>query len=210
MPYIDEGAKAWELELSRRVGDAVMRRRKALGLTAVQLADRTRELHYPITRVAITKIETNKRAGKLDVAELVVIAVALEIPPALLLVPDFPDDKSVELLPSYQAQPRAIVRWLCGEKPLPLQIHADDSTGQLNPPNAGTELVGAYARKTYLEAWLGDARLGAQATPDELAEAGEKRLRDQETLAAVEREIARLLLVLWGQPSGEDSAADDA
>ena len=48
MPNIDQGAKAWELELSGRVGTAVLRRRKALGLTAVQLADKTRDLGYPI------------------------------------------------------------------------------------------------------------------------------------------------------------------
>src|SRR5690349_5074985 len=107
MPNIDEISKAWELDLSRRVGAAVMSRRKALGLTAVQLADRTRELGCPITRVAITKIETNKRAGKLDISEILVLAVALEIPPALLLVPEFPDDSSVELLPGYRAWPRS-------------------------------------------------------------------------------------------------------
>src|SRR6476660_6914974 len=184
MPNIDKDAKAWELKLAGRVGDAVKRRRKALGLTAVQLADKTRDLGYPITRVAITKIETNKRAGKLDIAEVLVLAVALEIPPALLLFPNFPDNDGVELLPSYRAWPPAAVRWLCGESPLPVQIHADDTVGDANPQNAGTELVGACARQTYLEARLRRAQFeeqfGAKATPEELAESGKRLVQDQE------------------------------
>jgi transcriptional regulator with XRE-family HTH domain len=210
MPNIDQGAKAWELELSGRVGKAVLRRRKALGLTAVQLADKTRDLGYPITRVAITKVETNKRAGKLDIAEVLVLAVALEIPPALLLFPSFPERGRVELLPGYDVWPPAAVRWLCGESPLPVQIHADDTVGDANPQNAGTELVGAFARQTYLEARLRRAQFeeqfGATATPEELAESGKRLVQDQEALAAVNREIDRHRGVLWGSSAQDEEA----
>jgi hypothetical protein len=57
MPSIDERAKAFELELSRRFGLAVETRRKALNLTASEVARRTAELGYPISRGAIAKIE---------------------------------------------------------------------------------------------------------------------------------------------------------
>lgn len=100
MPNIDPEAKAWEEALSKRVGETVQRLRKELGLTAVQLSDRTRQLRYPISRVAITKIETNKRAGKLDVAEWLVLAYALDVPPGALLYPDLPDG-TVEVLPGW-------------------------------------------------------------------------------------------------------------
>jgi len=209
MPNIDKDAKAWELKLAGRVGDAVKRRRKALGLTAVQLADKTRDLSYPITRVAITKIETNKRAGKLDIAEVLVLAVALEIPPALLLVPEFPGDPSVEMLPNYRASPPAIVRWLCGESPLPMQVHADETTGDANPQNTGTELVGAFTRLTYAKAGLRkaqfDQQFGAKATPEKLVESGKQLVLEQESVAAIDREIARLLSVLWGTSAEESS-----
>ncbi len=207
MPNIDQRAKAWELELSGRVGKAVLRRRKALGLTAVQLADKTRDLGYPITRVAITKIETNKRAGKLDIAEVLVLAVALEIPPALLLFPSFPERGTVELLPGYDVWPPAAVRWLCGESPLPMQVHADETTGDINPPNAGTELVGAFARLTYAEAGLGkaqfDQQFGAKATPAELVESGKRLVLEQEAVTAIETEIARHRASLWGTSAEE-------
>jgi transcriptional regulator with XRE-family HTH domain len=98
MPNIDEGARAWELGLAARVGTAVQARRKTLGLTAVQLAERTKQLGYPITRVAITKIEGNSRSGKLDVAELSVLAAALDVAPLELLFPG-EADSPVERLP---------------------------------------------------------------------------------------------------------------
>lgn len=100
MPNIDPDAKAWELAIAERVGATVQRLRTELGLTAVQLSERTRELGYPITRVAITKIENNSRAGKLDVAEWVVLAYALDVPPGALLYPDLPDG-GVEVLPGW-------------------------------------------------------------------------------------------------------------
>src|SRR4029077_20906583 len=114
MPNVDEDAKKWEEGLSKRVGKAIQAQRKALGLTAQQLAERTHGLGYLVSRVAISKIEGNTRAGKLDVAELLVLAVALEIPPALLLFPTFPEGGRVELLPGYDADPARAVEWLCG------------------------------------------------------------------------------------------------
>jgi transcriptional regulator with XRE-family HTH domain len=213
MPNVDERSKEWEEGMSERVGKAIQDRRNALGLTAQQLAERTRRLGYLVSRVAISKIEGNKRSGKLDVAELLVLAVALEIPPALLLFPSFPEDGGVELFPGYKTWPPAAIRWLCGESPLPVQIHSDDTVGEANPPNAGTELVGAYARQTYLEARLRHAefkeQFGAKATPEELAESGQRLVQDQEALAAVKREIARHRAVLWGA-SAADGDTDHA
>lgn len=100
MPNIDPRAKDWELSLSKRVGETVQRLRIELGLTAMQLSERTRGLGYPISRVAISKIENNSRAGKLDVAEWMVLAYALDVPPGALLYPELPDG-SVEVLPGW-------------------------------------------------------------------------------------------------------------
>jgi transcriptional regulator with XRE-family HTH domain len=113
MPNIDPAAKTWELDLARRIGEAVKARRKALKLTAVELAERTKELGYPITRVAITKIEGNNRAGKFDVAELLVIAAALNTSPALLLYPG-PYNEDVELLPGEVCAEFDAVQWFSG------------------------------------------------------------------------------------------------
>jgi hypothetical protein len=55
-------------------------------------------LAYPVSRVAIGKIENNHREGKFDLSELVVLAAALGIPPVMLVYPDLPHG-TVEVLP---------------------------------------------------------------------------------------------------------------
>ncbi len=143
MPNIDEEARRWELDLAGQVGRAVAARRKRLGLTAVGVAERTKELGYPITRVAISKIENNARAGKIDVAELLVLATALEIPPVLLLFPEFPEG-DVEVLPGLESHADAAVRWLSGTEFLP---HREgEKTYWANRYNAGIELVEAVSQ----------------------------------------------------------------
>ncbi len=112
MPNVDAGAKGWELGLAGRVGTAVQARRKQLKLTAQQLAERTKNLGYPISRVAISKIEGNMRAGKCDIAELVVLAEALNLPPLRLLFPGEPD-QNIEELPGRRASTLdAIIRFV--------------------------------------------------------------------------------------------------
>jgi transcriptional regulator with XRE-family HTH domain len=114
MPYTDDAAKAWQLELAKRVGDAVKARRTALKMTAQQLAERSKELGYPVTRVAISKIESNSRAGKVDVAELMALAAALDVPPVALLFPDLPEG-DVEILPGESGPSVAALFWFTGE-----------------------------------------------------------------------------------------------
>jgi transcriptional regulator with XRE-family HTH domain len=97
MPNVNEAAKAWELGLSGRVGKAVRARRDELGLTAGQLHELTAATGYPVHRVAITKIENNTRAGKLDIAELLALATALKIPPLELLFGGPPGDTTAYL-----------------------------------------------------------------------------------------------------------------
>ncbi len=146
MPNIDPDAKKWEKGLSKRAGLAIRARRKALGLTAQQLAERTKGLGHHVTRVAISKIEGNLRAGKLDVAELLVLAAALDIPPALLVFPGFPLG-NVELLPDdRQASNYDAVKWLAGERPLPLR-RADLKRLSAPEPNLGTQLVAAVRER---------------------------------------------------------------
>ena len=115
MPNIDEGAKAWEMDLAGRIGVAVQARRKQLKMTAQQLAERTKELGYPMSRVAISKIETNTRAGKFDIAELLMLAKALEVPPVSLLFSAAPD-KDAQMLPGQTAPTFHAIAWFSGDR----------------------------------------------------------------------------------------------
>ncbi|KMO70094.1 helix-turn-helix protein [Mycolicibacterium chlorophenolicum] len=114
MPNIDEAAKKWQLDLAKRFGDAVKKCRTDRKLTAQQLADRTREVGYPVTRVAISKIESNSRAGKVDVAELLALATALNVPPVTLLFPHLPDG-IVQYAPGIPATSEKGMEWFGGE-----------------------------------------------------------------------------------------------
>ena len=84
-------------------------------MSAQELADETERLGYPVSRSQIANYESGRKQG-LDVAEFLILAAALDIPPALLLFPTFPDD-TVEVLPGQQvdAEPlrRLAVRTRC-------------------------------------------------------------------------------------------------
>lgn len=194
MPATDDVAKAWELDLAERFGHAVRERRAALGLSAQQVSDRTRGFGYPVTRVAISKIEGNMRSGKIDVAELLTLALALEIPPPLLLFPDFPDGQ-VEVVPGQHVGNTAALNWLAGRR-----------AWQLGPENTGTQLVEAAVRLEQLEDPLFEHRLLEQ-TKAAPGEESEDRRRAVEQIIEIRlaarttmmRQIVRAKARLWGR-----------
>lgn len=124
MPIIDPVAKKWELDLAERFGRAVSARRKALGMTAMDVATETASLGYPITRQAVAKIENNNRAGKVDVAELIVLAAALHISPLQLLYPDLVDGP-VEVLPGKEVTSLRAADWFTGNAFLQEPNHSE-------------------------------------------------------------------------------------
>ncbi|ODR01606.1 hypothetical protein BHQ21_23360 [Mycobacterium sherrisii] len=206
MPNVDPLAKAWQESLSKRVGDAVLLRRKALGMTAESLAERARGLGYPISRVAVTKIEGNKRAGKLDVAELLVLAVALEIPPALLLFPGWPDG-TVDAVPGNDVPVQTARGWLCGDAllpvPLPAGMKAAGVTGNRNARiNAGINLVRAVNNRSAAVAQRDELTRKAftEGTPAAVATNLLKIIGDlNDSMPALDDEIADAEAKLWGR-----------
>jgi transcriptional regulator with XRE-family HTH domain len=206
MPNINEAAKAWELELAGRVGKAVQARRKALDLTAVQLSERTRELGYPITRVTITKIETNNRVGKVDVAELLVLAVALEIPPALLLFPDFPDGQ-VATMPGRETENNVAVKWLSGLVPSMWTTVNQPADPELNGGAVLVQTVELVAEtEQHLERLHG--MLTAKGAPPDAVETTRRLIQTNEKqLARLRADVARTKDELWGIAEERRTAA---
>jgi transcriptional regulator with XRE-family HTH domain len=197
LPSVNAVAKTWQLELSARVGKAIQKRRRALNLTAQQLARRTAEIGYPVSRVAISKIEANVRAGKLDVAEWLILAQALEIPPALLLFPDYPEGL-VEGLPGPEVESVNAVWWIAGRR------------ARHEAP--GIDLVGLVEQRAELTWELN--WLGAKLTPmmmvspdkdDGEMAALKRRIRSIEDQQAILDEgIRRAKGELWGEEVGSD------
>src|SRR5262245_32781047 len=143
MPNINYAAKGWELTRSGGFGDAVRERRKGLNLTASEVARRTAMLGYPVSRGAIAKIESNLRSGKVDVAELLVLSAALDIPPVLLLFPEFSTNGSVEVLPGIVTSQDEAVRWVSGRVAFPHDADPEDAEDLPRPPNDGVKLIAA-------------------------------------------------------------------
>ena len=89
--------------------------------SAQWLADETERLGYPISRAAIANYESGRKKG-LDIAELLVLAAALRIPPLTLLFPQLPDGP-VEVLPSYETTSWDAATWFSGEASSPDPDH---------------------------------------------------------------------------------------
>lgn len=178
----------WSSSLTARVAQAVKARRKALGLNAADLAVRTR-VGKPLTRAVISDLETGRKKT-LEVSELLTLAVALDIPPLLLLFPDYPAG-SVEIVPGVTVSSERAADWLAGRGVIP----GAES-------NAGTALVRAASRRRELE-----NRRELASLDNDLAQAGVKHVVEVDrrvidgitaeindtstTIDAVERE-------LWG------------
>jgi hypothetical protein len=106
----------WAAAFVRRVGAAMKNARGRR--TAKWLSDRTAELGWRISPTVIAKLDSGHRAALLTVPELLVLAAALQVPPAVLLFPDLPDGK-VRVLPDMSVTSWAAVEWLAGERNLP-------------------------------------------------------------------------------------------
>ncbi|MCF8606792.1 hypothetical protein L5I01_25900 [Gordonia sp. HY442] len=84
----DDG-REWAEELVRRAGRAA---RQARGKRSAKwLSDETAALGMRISPTVIAKLDSGHRGANLSVPELLVLAAALNVPPAALMFPDMPD-----------------------------------------------------------------------------------------------------------------------
>ncbi|MEU4297443.1 helix-turn-helix transcriptional regulator [Kitasatospora aureofaciens] len=105
--------ESWSARITRAVIAEVRRRRKELGMTAQDLADACEELGHPIPRNVIANWESGRRLT-LTVPELLVLAKAVDTPPAELV---FPLGGSTEIgcLPGESRDPWTAFSWFTGE-----------------------------------------------------------------------------------------------
>lgn len=215
MPSINRDAKTFETNRAHWFAFAVKQRRKALRLTAAELSRRTADLGYPISRGAIAKIESEVRSGKIDVAEVLVLARALDVPPALLLFPAFATDGPEELLPGYFARGEDAVRWMAGEISYPQEYESLSMTllGEPAPPNSGVNLVDAASllaqaldTRTALVRYLQEV----EGDPEEVVNARQMLQRNAEQIAGLRRRRRDALMELWGMRPSDNEWEDDS
>ena len=88
--------------------------KKARGTKSAKwLSDQTAKLGYRVSPTVIAKLDSGHRGSVLSVAELLVLAAALDIPPGLLAFPRYPYDE-VELLPGKTTTPNRRSEWFSG------------------------------------------------------------------------------------------------
>lgn len=105
----------WGKAVTRRVAAEIKRRR---GKNTVQwVADRTAELGYPVSRSRISDLEAGKRGGLIGVAELMIIAEALQVSPVELLFGAQLVTGDVEHLPGRMVTAWGALLWFTGEWP---------------------------------------------------------------------------------------------
>jgi transcriptional regulator with XRE-family HTH domain len=104
--------KTWADGIQERVARAVKAARGTR--SAQEVADETERLGYPLSRSQIANLESGRKRG-LDVAELLILAAALDVPPSALLFPDLPDGE-VEILPGQFVSSVAALLRFTGER----------------------------------------------------------------------------------------------
>jgi hypothetical protein len=105
----------WADDVTRRIALEVKRLRGAR--SAQWLSDRTAELGHRVARSRISDLEVGRRT-RVDVAELVVLARALEVSPTMLLLPLGRADV-VEVLPGREVYTWEAVTWFAGVESFP-------------------------------------------------------------------------------------------
>lgn len=101
-----------------QVRQNVRRLREARGMSKKELADEVAGLGRPIPPLGISRIEAGAR--RVDSDDLVVLAVALNVPPAALLLPvDVDQDDPVEVTGHRPITAWEAWRWMDGQSPLP-------------------------------------------------------------------------------------------
>jgi hypothetical protein len=100
-------------------GRRVSERLKAVrgGMSLRDLADELAKIGHPISADGLSKIETGKR--RVDVDDLVALAIALDVSPARLLLPAGKPDDEVTLTKKVTAKWESAWAWAQGERALP-------------------------------------------------------------------------------------------
>lgn len=87
------------------------------------LSDRTAELGHQISRSRISDLERGDRGGLLGIAEVMILAEALQVPPIQLIYPDLPEGEC-EYLPGATTMSWHALQWFTGEADQPVAAGA--------------------------------------------------------------------------------------
>jgi transcriptional regulator with XRE-family HTH domain len=113
-----------------RTAKNVERFRKARGLDQKGLSARTKAAGRPMVPTVISKIERADR--RVDVDDLVALAIALDVSPSRLLMPAGVGDEDVALTDEVTVSAREAWEWVSGTRPLPADPDPNGSPAMVN------------------------------------------------------------------------------
>ncbi|NEA67519.1 helix-turn-helix transcriptional regulator [Streptomyces sp. SID12488] len=109
----------WSARLALSVAHEVRRHRQDQGLSAQQLSDRCAEIGMPIQRSVLANLESGRRTT-VTIAEVLILAAALNIPPVLLVFP-LGHAESCEVLPGETFDVLKGIDWFSGNRAEPVR-----------------------------------------------------------------------------------------
>ncbi|MFD8544996.1 helix-turn-helix domain-containing protein [Streptomyces sp. NPDC059649] len=141
----------WPERLTATIAAEILRYRRNQKMSAQQLSDRCAELGMEIPRAVISNLENGRRTS-ISVAELLVLAAALDVPPAALAFPVGYAEET-EALPGAHVPPFEAVRWFGGEPhSAPPQAPQTDTSAPLRHLSWRTEGAAGEALSGYRRA----------------------------------------------------------
>lgn len=162
----------WALELAKRFTKNLVKHRNNQRLSVAKLAQLTEEAGYHVTASVIANMESGRRGARLDVAEVLILSHVLNVPPALMLVGDYPDGIN-EFLPGVEGKAFHVVDWIDGRAQVSFPVFDSDafSPHPIYPVSAVAEREGLEAQA------VGLMQLGG-GNPIRLIEQMEKRRKE--------------------------------
>jgi transcriptional regulator with XRE-family HTH domain len=152
----------WSAQLTARVAAQIRTARSDAGLTVAQTADACAALGVPVPKTTITNLELGRRAS-VDLAEFMVLARALDVPPITLLFP-LGKASTVELVPGQPVSTWEALAWFTGEaRAADTPAHEGSAQHLLDTFRAHSDAVATAAASTRLAK---ERRRKATATAD--------------------------------------------
>lgn len=108
----------WQQEMTAKIGLEVQRLRGER--SQLWLERQTEELGHRVSRGGLSQLESGNRRS-ISVAEWLVLAAALEVPPLLLLWPQYPDGR-IDMLPGFKADAFSGHKWVAGNYSLKWEV----------------------------------------------------------------------------------------
>ncbi len=135
--------REWPERLASVVAQELRRYREQRGMSAQQLADACTQAGMPIQRSVIANFENGRRAS-VGVAELLVFAHVLDIPPVSLICPAGYEPE-MEVLPGLSTDPYTAASWISGQSYMGAERGREKRSFGDIPLSAFRELYGELA-----------------------------------------------------------------